>query len=160
MISELDRKIISIISADLPLIDRPFQKIAFKLGISEQKLLSSIRSYSRDGTMRKFSAVLNHRKVGFKYNAMVVWDVPEISAEKAGNLISASSYVSHCYLRPRAEDWNYNLYAMIHGKTKTECLREAERIAGKIEFFDYKVLFSSKEYKKTGVKYWKLKNEA
>ncbi len=153
MISELDKKIISIISGDLQLIDQPFQRIASKVGISEQKLLGLIRSYRQDGTMRKFSAVLNHRKVGFKYNAMAVWNIPEDLAEKAGDLISASSYVSHCYLRARTEDWNYNLYAMIHGKTKIECLREAERLAVEIGFFDYKVLFSTQEFKKIGVRY-------
>ena len=83
MISELDKKIISIISGDLQLIDQPFQRIASKVGISEQKLLGLIRSYRQDGTMRKFSAVLNHRKVGFKYNAMAVWNIPEDLAEKS-----------------------------------------------------------------------------
>lgn len=153
MLSKLDKKIIGLISCDIPLTDRPFKELASKLGIEENKLLSRINYYKKKGILRKFSAVINHRKIGFTHNAMVVWNVPDRFIKKAGNLIAASSYVSHCYQRKKASGWNYNLYAMVHEKSKNACISAVRRIAKNIGSRDYKVLFSSKEYKKRSVKY-------
>lgn len=153
MLPTSDREIIGLLSRDIPLTEEPFTCLADKLGISEQKLFSRLNFYKRNGILRKFSAVLHHINAGFKYNAMCVWNVPEKSAVRAGKIIAGFSEVSHCYQRKRAPDWNYNLYAMVHGKTKAECFVVAKKISRKIGFSDYKILFSSKEYKKTGVKY-------
>lgn len=153
MFSASDRKIIGLLSRDIPLTEEPFRCLADKLGISEQKLFSRLNFYKRNGILRKFSAVLHHRRAGFSHNAMCVWSVPEKLVAKSGNLIAGFSEVSHCYERRRAHDWNYNLYAMVHGKTKAGCLNVAGRISKKIGFGDYGVLFSSKEFKKTGVRY-------
>lgn len=153
MISILDKKIISSISQDISLRDRPFKGIASRLNISEDKLLSRISGYKKSGLLRKFSAVLNHRKIGFIANAMCVWNVPEKSVLRAGNLIAGFGEVSHCYERKRAPSWNYNLYAMVHGKTKAGCVAAAKKISQKIGFSDCEILFSSKEYKKTGARY-------
>lgn len=151
MLSSLDKKIIRLLSKDTPLTDRPFKDLAKKAGIKEDVLINRLKTYKRSGLLRKFSAVVNHRKAGFIANAMCVWDVPEKSVLKAGNLIAKFCEVSHCYQRRRALGWNYNLYAMVHGKTKEECLATAKAISRKIGFFDCRVLFSSKEFKKTGV---------
>lgn len=153
MLSLLDKKIIRLLSKDIPLTGRPFKVIADRVGVGEDAIIDCIRQYKKSGLLRKFSAVLNHRKVGFIANAMCVWDVPEKSVVKAGNLIAKFCEVSHCYQRRRALDWNYNLYAMVHGKTKDECIKTAKKISKKIGFSDYKILFSSREFKKTGVRY-------
>lgn len=151
MLSLLDKKIIRLLSKDIPLTGRPFKVIADRVGVGEGVIINRIRQYKKSGLLRKFSAVLNHRKAGFLANAMCVWNLPEKSVVKAGRRIASLPEVSHCYQRKRALDWNYNLYAMVHGKTKAECLATAEEISRKIGFFDCRVLFSSKEYKKTGV---------
>lgn len=153
MLSLLDKKIISLVSRDMPLVDRPFRHLAKKAGIKEQALINRIKAYKKRGLLRKFSAVLNHRKAGFVANAMCVWDVPEKLVVKAGNLIAKFCEVSHCYQRKKYPGWNYNLYAMVHGKTKDECIKTAKKISKKIGFSDYKILFSSREFKKTGVIY-------
>lgn len=153
MLSLLDKKIISLVSQDMPLVNEPFKDLAKKAGIKEDVLINRIKAYEKRGLMRKFSAALNHRKIGFIANAMCVWDVPEKLVVKAGNLIAKFCEVSHCYQRRRALDWNYNLYAMVHGKTKDECIKTAKKISKKIGFSDYKILFSSREFKKTGVRY-------
>ena len=153
MISRLDRKIIGLISRDIPLVARPFEKLAHKLGIEEHKLIERVKAFKKSGVLRKYSTVLNHRKVGFNYNAMAAWDVPDRLIKKAGSAMACYKAVSHCYERKRNRSWNYNLYSMIHGKTKKECLDVVKDISKKTGISDYKVLFSSKEYKKTGVKY-------
>lgn len=153
MLAKIDKQIISLVSQDIPLTENPFCKIAEKNGISQSRLLGRLKSYKKTGLLRKFSAVLHHINAGFKYNAMCVWNVPEKSAVRAGNLIAGFSEVSHCYQRKKYPEWNYNLYAMVHGKTKAECIAIAKKISRIIGFSDCKILFSSKEYKKVGVKY-------
>jgi DNA-binding Lrp family transcriptional regulator len=153
MISVLDRKIIALLSQDIALTPRPFKLLADKLGIKESGLLARMRRFKKSGVLRKFSVVLNHRKAGFKYNGMAVWDVPQARVEKTGALMASYYEVSHCYERKRACGWNYNLYSMIHARTKNGCLAVVRDISKRTGIDRYKVLFSSKEYKKTGVKY-------
>ncbi len=153
MLSSIDRRIIAAASKDLALAERPFEILAHSLGIKEDTLLERMRYFRKRKILRKYSAALNHINAGFKYNAMVVWDVPERFVKKAGGIMSSYEAVSHCYQRERACGWNYNLYSMIHGKTKKGCLSVVRDISEKTGFNNYRILFSSKEYKKTGVKY-------
>jgi siroheme decarboxylase len=154
MFSKLDKAIVGLISQDIPLVREPFKGLAHKLGIKEETLLGRIKSYKKYGLMRKFSASLNHRKAGFEHNVMAVWNIPDRIINKAGNLVASLPEVSHCYERKRARDWNYNLYSMIHGRTSKRCLDVVRGISKKIECKDYKVLFSSCEYKKSPVRYF------
>ena len=152
-LSLLDKDIIALISNDMPLTKRPFKDLADKLEIGEQVLLARIKSFKASGLMRKFSASLNHRKIGFRYNAMVVWLVPESFVDKAGNIMASYEQVSHCYERKKAPDWQYNLYSMIHGRTRQDCLGVVNKIYKRIGSPEYRILFSSKEYKKTGARF-------
>src|SRR3989338_9196013 len=154
MLSKLDKKIIRLVSRDIPLVREPFRDLAGRLGITERLLIKKIRSFKKSGRMRKLSAVLNHRKIGFRYNAMVVWDVPKGLIDKACAIMASFDEVSHCYQRKKAPGWNYNLYAMVHGKTRSECLRATRRISSRVGAdIDHRALFSFKEYKKTGARY-------
>lgn len=153
MLSKLDKAIVGLISQDIPLVREPFRGLAHKLGIKEETLLGRIKSYKKYGLMRKFSATLNHRKAGFKHNVMAVWNIPEGLVDKAGNLMASFPEVSHCYERKRASDWNYNLYSMIHGRTKKECLKIVSDISKKTGCKDHRVLFSFCEYKKSAARY-------
>lgn len=153
MLSTLDKKIVRLLSQDIPLTDTPFNDLAKKAGVKEGLFITRLKAYKKRGLLRKFSAVVNHRKLGFNANAMCAWNVPEKSVVKAGNLIAGFNEVSHCYQRKKYPDWNYNLYAMAHGKTKAECLSAAKKISRKIGFSACRVLFSSQEYKKASAKY-------
>ena len=153
MLSGLDQRIISLVSQDIPLVKEPFRNLSLKLGIKQEVLLKRLNFYRKNGILRKFCASLNHRKIGFGYNAMVVWNIPEGLINQAGSLMSAFVQVSHCYQRKKAAGWQYNLYSMIHGRSRKECLDVVRGICSKIGCKDYKVLFSSEEYKKTAAKY-------
>lgn len=154
MLSKRDKDIIGLISNDIPLVKEPFKRLALELGIEKDVFLERIKSYKENGLMRKFSAAINHRKIGFRYNAMAVWNIPDSLIVEAGNLMASFPEVSHCYERRRAPYWKYNLYSMIHGKTKEECLSVIRDIAKKTYCKDYKILFSSHEYKKQAAKYF------
>ena len=154
MLSKLDKTIIGLVSRDIPLTNEPFKDLAHRIGIEERVLLARIRAFKKNGLMRKFSAILNHKKIGFRYNAMVVWNVPQKLIDKAGRIMSSFDEVSHCYRRQIVPGWKYNLYSMVHGRTRKDCFDVVRKIdkalGGNI---DHKALFSSKEEKKTAAKY-------
>ncbi|MBF0217383.1 MAG: Lrp/AsnC family transcriptional regulator [Candidatus Omnitrophica bacterium] len=158
MLSKLDKSIISVISKDIPLAAEPFREMAEAIGVDEAVLLKRIRSYKKTGLMRKFTAVLNHRKLGFTHNAMVVWDIPEKMVERAAGIMASFDEVSHCYEREIKDDWNFNLYCMVHGRSKFGCINIVKKIANKIgHVVQYSILFSTREEKKTGANYFTVK---
>jgi hypothetical protein len=86
---------------------------------------------------------------------MVVWNVPEKMVEKAGTMMASFDEVSHCYERRKCDGWNFNLYCMVHGKTKAGCISIVKEITNKIgPGVSYSILLSTKEEKKTGAKYF------
>ena len=140
---------------DLPVITRPFSEAAAKLGLSEERLLDKARELEAAGIMRRFGAVLRHRRVGYMANGMACWIVPESRMEEVGRLAAEFPQVSHCYQRPTYPPrWPYNLFTMIHGQGKEEVEAVATAIARGTSVEDYVILYSTTEYKKERVKYF------
>ena len=139
---------------DLPLLHRPFEGMAERLGISTHDLFDCAARLQERGLMRRFSAVLYHRKAGFSANAMAVWKVPEERSVEVGVAMAESPWVTHCYQRPTFPDWPYTHFTMVHAQTKAECERVVEDIAARIGVTEYQLLYSTREYKKTRVRYF------
>ncbi len=121
MITEKDRKIISLIQGDIPLDARPFAIMAEQAGMEEEEFINGIKDLRERGILRRFGATLRHQEAGFHSNAMVAWIVPEDIVEQTGMMLSQFREVTHCYNRIPRKDWPYNLYTMIHGSSKKEC---------------------------------------
>jgi DNA-binding Lrp family transcriptional regulator len=153
-ISDLDEKIIKEIQEDIPLAQEPFQKIANKLELSKEKLLERLEKLKEKGAMRRISAILYHRRSGYRFNGMGVWIVPEEKREQVGKLMAAYQEISHVYERPTYPDWPYSLFSMIHGQSKEEVEEVAEDIYKKAEVTDYTILYSTEELKKTSMRYF------
>jgi len=153
-LSEFDKVVIRELQEDLPLEHRPFLPIAQRLGMSEEDLFRLAGEFQERGIMRRYSAILYHRSAGFKANAMVVWRVPEERAQEVGELMAASPWVTHCYQRPTFPDWPYTHFTMIHATTKEKCEEVAEDISRLTGITDHRVLYSTREYKKTRVRYF------
>ncbi len=149
MVSELDRRIINRLGKDLPLCSYPFKKIAQEIDIEEGTLLDKIREYQAKGWMRRFSAALNHNC--FKtasINAMGVWRVSQSRIDEVGRVMASFREVSHCYERTTYPKWKYNLYTMIHASSRERCEGVAQRISEETGVREYKLLYTSKEFKK------------
>ena len=106
------------------------------------------------GIMRRFSAVLHHRRAGFHSNAMAVWKVPPERSIEVGNTMAQSRWVTHCYERPTFPDWQYTHFTMIHATTDATCEDVAKDISEATGIDDYMLLYSTREYKKTRVRYF------
>ncbi len=152
--TESDKDFIRELQKDMEIIDEPFVKSAKNLGITENELFEKMKYYEDIGVMRRFAAILRHRQVGFTANGMIVWKVPEDRISKVGEILGSFPQVSHCYERPTYDDWPYNVFSMIHCKTHDEANEMAKTIQDQIHVDDYKILFSSREFKKTRVEYF------
>ena len=154
MIDDLEKKIIHYLQGDLPLTVRPFAVLAEKIGIQEDELLKRIKLLKEQGILRRLGANLYHQRVGFKANAMVAWYVSDDKIEETGFLMATFKEVSHCYQRKINEKWRYNVFTMIHGRSKKDCQNICKRIADKTGIKDYVFLLTLKEYKKTSPQYF------
>jgi DNA-binding Lrp family transcriptional regulator len=149
-----DKRLVRVLSEAMPLTERPFAEIARQAGVSEAAVIERVRAWISSGVIRRFGARVDHRAVGYGANGMSVWKVPADRAETAGSLMARQPEVSHCYLRLPRPEWEYNLYAMIHGQTEDEVRAVAEHMAEETGLRDYAVLFSSREFKKSAPRYF------
>ncbi len=154
MIDEVDKKVIALIQGDLPLVPKPYAVMAEMVGMSEEKLLDRVKNLKKRGILRRFGATLRHQEAGFSSNAMVAWAVPDDRVEGIGETLSRFREVTHCYQRKPQEDWQYNVYTMIHGNNHEQCYEIAERMSLSTGINEYVLLFSEKEFKKTSMEYF------
>ena len=154
VLSEREVDAIRVAQQDLPLVPRPFAGQAAQIGLTEDELLGILQSFIDRKLMRRFAAVMNHRNVGFKANAMGVWAVPEDELEEIGPQMAGFAAVSHCYRRPTYDDWPYTVFTMVHGRTARDCEETIDAIANETGVDEYTLLWSIKEYKKTRVMYF------
>ncbi|WP_337863534.1 AsnC family transcriptional regulator [Nitrososphaera sp.] len=153
-ITERDKEFIRELQKDLPVAKEPFKEMASNLGITTAQLFEKAREYEASGLMRRYAAILRHRDAGFVANGMVVWNVPEDKVDDIGFKLAAYPQVSHCYRRPVYPDWKYNVFSMVHARTLDAAEKIAEEMSKMTGIADYKILFSSREFKKERVKYF------
>ncbi len=148
-----DRLIINELQQDLDLVPAPFTAMAERVGMDIEIFLAGCLSIQESGVIRRFSASINHKNAGFTANAMSCWTALPDKIDAAGNKLALLKEVSHCYERETNQLWHYNLFAMIHGHSRELCREIAERISRETGLTDYALLYSTKEFKKTRVKY-------
>ena len=153
-VTDFEIEVIRELQEDLPLEQRPFEAMTVRLGTDHDTLFATAASFQERGIMRRYSAVLHHRRAGFKSNAMVVWKVPEERSVEVGNIMASSPWVTHCYERPTFPDWKYTHFTMIHATSKEKCEEVATDISEQTAIDDYMLLYSTREYKKTRVRYF------
>lgn len=159
-VSEDDKAAIRALQEDIPLTPRPFDLWGEQVGLSYEELLDRAFDLKNRKIMRRFSAVLYHRKAGFRANAMGVWEVPEERVEEVGNAFAQYQAVSHCYQRPTYEDWPYSIFSMVHGRSVEECESVLDAMADETGITNRDSLYSTREYKKTRVRYFTPEMEA
>ncbi len=153
-LSETDKVSIRELQEDLALVPRPFDSMARSIGITNQELFQRAADFQERRLMRRYSAVLHHRRSGFRANAMIVWKVPPERSEEVGMTMAQHSAVTHCYERPTFPDWPYTHFTMVHA-TSTDGCEEVEReIAESTGITERRLLYSTREYKKTRVQYF------
>lgn len=156
---ELERRIIVATQGGLPLVADPWGAVAEQLDVPPEELIARIEGMLARGAIRRIGAVPNHYAIGYTANGMSVWDVADDAIDAVGEWLGALSAVTHCYRRPRRlPDWPYNLFAMVHGRSREAVCEQLDDIAARLhERFPgacrgRDVLFSSAILKKTGLR--------
>ncbi|MEG1933793.1 MAG: hypothetical protein RR133_04320 [Kiritimatiellia bacterium] len=117
--------------------------------------LAQLQAWQENGTLRRFALLLRHRASGFTANGMCCWSVPQTALEAAGRRLAQASDVTHCYARPSFPEFPFNLYAMIHKTSWQEGYETFLRLTRDAELpANGKVFFSTREFKKTSVRFF------
>ncbi len=149
----LDLDVVRAVQDGLPLVPRPYAQIAARIGMSEEELVSRLRRLLESGDIRRLGVVVRHRELGYRANAMVVWDVPDERVAEVGRLMGSQPFVNLCYRRPRRPPtWHYNLFCMIHGRSREGVLNNLAEMIARCGFQDvaHEVLFSRRRFKQLG----------
>lgn len=156
VLDDTDQRLIGAIQGGLPLVPRPYQALALRLGLTEEEVLKRVGALLGAGTIKRFGVVVRHHELGYRANAMVVWDVADERVAEAGKRLGAIDCVTLCYRRPRRlPAWPYNLFCMVHGRSRDAVVEKVESAAFVTGLDDVprEILFSSRRYKQRGALY-------
>lgn len=140
----------------LPLVPRPYAVVGALLGLSEAEVLARLTRLIQVGDIRRLGVVVRHRELGYRANAMVVWDVPDDQVTEVGGNLGQQPFVTLCYRRPRRlPRWHYNLFCMIHGHSEAEVTENLNRLIETcaLQQISHEVLFSKRRFKQRGARY-------
>jgi DNA-binding Lrp family transcriptional regulator len=155
MLDAIDRRLVAATQAGLPLTPEPYRALAKQLGLEEADMIERLQRLLDEGAIRRIGAIPNHYALGYTANGMSVWDVADASVAEIGAKVGALDFVTHCYERPRHLPlWPYNLFAMVHGRTRDEVRAKVAEIAALVgpAARAHEVLFSTRILKKTGLR--------
>lgn len=155
-LDDRDRLLIAAIQSGLPLISRPYADIAARTGMQENEVLSRIQWLQQQGAIKRMGVVVRHHELGYRANAMVVWDVPDDNVAELGRCFSQFEFITLCYQRPRRlPQWRYNLFCMIHGKDRQKVMENLDQLVEccHVHALPRDVLFSCRRFKQRGALY-------
>ena len=153
--TQTENAILRIVQDTLPDSATPYADIARQTGCTEQEVLALLTKLKNGGQIRRFGATLRHQQAGYGFNAMVAWYIEEgFDPDEVGRIMASRPEISHCYLRPSCMDWPYDMYTMIHGKSRDDCMQVVRELVERTGVTQYEMLFSIKELKKTSMEYF------
>jgi DNA-binding Lrp family transcriptional regulator len=151
-----ERALVAALEDGLSLIEEPYAEVARRAGMSEQDVMATLTRWLADGLANRLGVIVRHRPLGFRANAMVVWDVPDAEVSAVGERMARWPEVSLCYRRERLlPAWRFNLYCMIHGHDRVQVHAQIAAMDARLDLvkYPYEVLFSRRCFKQGGARY-------
>lgn len=107
---QLDTRLLNVIQAGIPLVERPFSEIARQLDADEQMVLDRLVALKSppDAVIRQMSAIFDSKTLGYE-SSLVAARVDEWRIEQAAEALNQHPGVTHNYQRNHA----YNLWYTI-----------------------------------------------
>ena len=133
----------------------PYKDMAQRIGIDVSELLAVLKDWKKRGKIRRMGAIVDHFKIGLQAGAMVVWQTEAGRAVEIGQMFAGVEEVSHAYERRTCENWPYNLYTMVHGRSKEEVQQVVERMSKASGVSNYRIMVTERELKKVPPTYIK-----
>ncbi len=151
-----DLALLRAVEGGLPLVARPFAALGEQLDMSEGEVMARLWGLQDAGIIKRFGVVVRHHELGYRANAMVVWNIPDARVGEVGRRLGGFSFVTLCYRRPRRlPAWPYNLFTMIHGQDRDGVLKRVGElvVACGLKDVAHDVLFSRRRFKQRGARY-------
>jgi DNA-binding Lrp family transcriptional regulator len=140
----------------VPLTARPYVEIGLRAGMSEDAVIAALARLLRERVIGRLGVIVRHRELGYRANAMVVWDVPNAEVRTVGSSMARADFVTLCYRRLRyLPHWPYNLYCMIHGTNRDAVAARIGELMERcgLERYPREVLFSRRCFRQRGARY-------
>lgn len=151
------QRLLAALRDGLPLQLRPFQRLASGCGLTEQEVLQQLQDWQAQGVLRRFGAVLRHAELGYRHNAMCVWQIDDAATrERIARQLAGEAAVTLCYERPaRPPHWPYQLFCMIHASDAASLQAALGQIIQRhgLQPYPHAVLPSLKRYTQRGACY-------
>lgn len=149
-----DRQLIAALQPGLPLVAEPYAVLAAQLGIEKSALAGRLQAWLDEGCIKRFGVVVRHHELGYRANAMVVFDIPDEAVGTVGRRLAGEPGVTLCYRRARdLPHWSKNLYCMVHGRSRDAVAPVIERLCA-LAGYPCEALFSVRRFKQCGAKYF------
>lgn len=148
-----DRDILQGLTEGLALTAQPYAALAKGLGRIEADIIDRIAALQEAGIISRLGVIVRHRALGWRANAMVVWDLSSERIDTAGPRLASLPGVTLCYeRRPVPGVWPYRLYSMIHARSQAEAQEFLANAAATPELLGvpHQALFSTQCFKQTG----------
>lgn len=155
-LDDTDQALITLMQRGLPLSPTPYAELGKKLQLDEDEVIQRIQKLDDENVIKRLGVVVRHHELGYKANAMTVWNIPDELVSELGTCMGQFDFVTLCYRRPRRlPEWPYNLFTMIHGKDREDVLANIALLAKRcnLDEAEHKVLFSTRRFKQRGAIY-------
>lgn len=153
-LSAQERQLVATLQPGLALVPRPYLALAKQAGMSEDEVLAALGAWQASGVVKRLGVIVRHHELGFRANAMVVFDVPDDLVSGVGARLAGEQGVTLCYRRRRhLPEWSYNLYCMVHGRSREEVMPVVDRLC-RVAGHPCEVLFSTRRFKQQGARYF------
>lgn len=124
----LDKRILDIIQSDFPLVSRPYEEIARRIGSTEEEVFERVRKMRETGLVRRIGANFQSSRLGFVSTLCAAKAPPDMLEEFIAT-VNALPGVTHNYERENAYNIWFTLISPSREKTE-EILAEIEAKTG------------------------------
>lgn len=147
------RRLVAALQCGLELMSRPYAALGQRAGLCGDEVLSRLGRWCEEGVIKRLGVVVRHHELGYRANAMVVFDVADGAVSAIGRRLAEEPDVTLCYRRRRQlPDWPYNLFCMVHGHSREEVLPVVARLSQIVGSAGLP-LFSLRRFKQQGARY-------
>ena len=125
MLSEFDKRLLTIIQGDIPITSRPFAALAVKLGTEEETVISRLRELRAAGYIRRIGPFFDSGRLGYVGTLVALAVEPDRLAAVA-DAVNAYPGVTHNYER----DGAFNLWFTLLSPDKASQEKVLEEVSG------------------------------
>jgi len=128
---------------NFPIVRRPFNEIANRLGTTEDWVLGKVDEFVRLRIIRRIGALVNYRSRGL-VSALIGVNVPDGLIDTVAKAINSDPQVSHNFVRDHPR---YNVWFVTKAQNKEELLKKVSGTLSRFDLRDYVVLTALRTYK-------------